>query len=37
MIFRKKARDLELDLVLINEKSSPAICKIMNYKDNLFK
>lgn len=26
-----------MDLVMINEKSRPAICKMMNYKDSLFK
>lgn len=34
---RKKSQDLDLDLVMINEKSRPAICKMMNYKDSLFK
>jgi translation initiation factor IF-3 len=34
---RKKSQDLEMDLVLINDKSRPAICKMMNYKDSLFK
>lgn len=33
----KKTDKMKQDLVLINEKVKPAICKVMNYKETLFR
>jgi len=34
---KKKCRELNTDLVLINDATRPAICKATNYKDDLYK
>jgi len=28
---------LDLDLVLVNDKAVPAICKLLNYKEQVYK
>jgi translation initiation factor IF-3 len=36
-LIRKKAKELDTDIILLNDQAKPAVCKLMNYKETLYR